>query len=264
MGGLGNQLFQYAFAHYLIRRGVAVTALCVAAYDKDSSNAFRRSFLLGAVSSLPITRAAADDARGMLMASGEDGDALVEFLLAEQNRHGQWLCNGYWQNHAYVEAVGDQIRQDLLRHRQKSFPRSSSESDSAPVECVLHVRRSNYGQNGLLPVSYYLACLEECGWPDFRVVTDEANFCTAMFRSVKGFRGIVSNSQADPWQDFFFLAGGQTQIIANSSFSWWSAWLGRACGLTARIFAPTEWSIMTGNDPCPADWSRTKTALLRP
>ena len=70
--------------------------------------------------------------------------------------------------------------------------------------------------------------------------TDEPNFCTAVFQHLPGY-GLVSGDQADPLDDFHLLRQCAHFVIANSSFSWWAAWLG--ADTDAIVYAPAPWCV---------------------
>jgi hypothetical protein len=252
MGGLGNQLFQYAFARFLAQQGVPVRGLVTNLYDGDK---YLRKPLVQAVSRVPVAALSRDEIANLRVHIDEDGMAIRDAL-----RRGEsisTLCRGYWQKPEYAAAVAAELAADLTAFGERAHRAEA-------LECVLHVRRHDYGHHGLLPLAYYRAALEQCGWPPFKVVTDEPNFCAYAFASIRGFAGVTRGDTSDPWRDFFLLAKARRQIIANSSFSWWTAWLGRAAGTTTSVIAPSEWSLVMNADPCPTDWQRLDVPLLRP
>jgi hypothetical protein len=74
----------------------------------------------------------------------------------------------------------------------------------------------------------------------------------------------MQSDARDPWGDFYAMANSTVQIIANSSFSWWTAWLGRISGVSSRIFAPQEWSLISDLQPCRQEWTIVDVKLVRP
>ena len=66
----------------------------------------------------------------------------------------------------------------------------------------------------------------------------------------------------NPLADFYLLSRCAHFVIANSSFSWWSAWLGH--DEDAIIYAPSPWNLIVPFDPTPFDWRRTQDALIYP
>lgn len=252
MGGLGNQLFQYAYARFLVAQGVPVRALVTNLFAGDR---YARTPLVQALSTLPAVRLAPAEIAALKVLADEDGFALRDALAQSA---GACACRGYWQDHRYADAVGAELAAALAEFGDRTHP------VAAAPECVLHVRRHDYGHHGLLALDYYRRALAAAGNPRFRVVTDEPNFCDYAFRDFAGFDGVVCGAVAEPWGDFFLMAAARVQVIANSSFSWWTAWLGRARGVTTQVLAPAEWSLVGGGDPCPPDWQRVDLPLLRP
>jgi hypothetical protein len=253
LGGLGNQLFQYAFARYLATQGVPVGGLVTNWFDRD---AFARQPLVHALSRIPVAQLTKDELAALKVLATDDGTAICDALL--KDRRTNVLCQGYWQDARYANAIAAELAGDL----QAYCARSDRTGDA--VECVVHVRRRDYGHHGLLPLAYYQAALEHCGRPRFAVVTDEPNYCDYVFKRIDGYTGVVKGDTVDPWSDFFLLSKSRIQIIANSTFSWWTAWLGRATGATTTVVAPAEWSLIRDVNPCPGEWHRIDTPLARP
>jgi hypothetical protein len=252
MGGLGNQLFQYAFARYLAAEGVPVTGFVTNLFGGDG---YARQPLAHVLSRIPAVKLSKTELSALEVLADENGFAIRDALL--QGRTNV-VCRGYWQEAVYAEAITAELVEDLGAFGAQNH---GTETGS---ECVLHVRRHDYGHHGLLPLSYYQDALAHCGWPRFTVVTDEPNFCEYVFASTQGYAGVVRGDTTDPWRDFFLMSKARTQIIANSSFSWWAAWLGRATGATTTVIAPAEWSLLRAANPCPGDWRRIDTRLARP
>jgi Glycosyl transferase family 11 len=253
-GGLGNQLFQYAFARFLSTQGISISGLVTSLFDRDT---YQRRLLLNALARIPTAILSKDELAALKIIANDNGMAVRDALM--QTGQTDVICQGYWQDARYANSVAAELAGDL-----KAFGERNHNFNNAPFDCVLHVRRHDYGHLGLLPLAYYRAALQHCGGPPFKVVTDEPNFCEYVFAGIEGYAGVVRGNYAEPWNDFFLMANGRIQIIANSSFSWWTAWLGRATGSTQTVIAPAEWSLQKEWNPCPADWHRIETRLTRP
>ena len=254
-GGLGNQLFQYAFAHFLRVNGIEVSALALNYFAADR---YGRTPLIEALTDIPLRKIPADELKLMRVVKNENGHSIKDTLVARND--ADVVCDGYWQSGDYIDAAAQKVSDDLLAHGRTKYGADKVERSA----CVLHVRRTDYGHHGLLPLAYYLTCLEECGWPEFRVSTDEPNFSEHCFRKVQGYAGVMQSDARDPWGDFYAMANSTVQIIANSSFSWWTAWLGRISGVSSRIFAPQEWSLISDLQPCRQEWTIVDVKLVRP
>lgn len=86
-----------------------------------------------------------------------------------------------------------------------------------------------------------------------------------MFAGTRGFLRLARNVPTnDPRQDFFMMAAARIQVIGNSLYSWWSAWLRVSMGFTRRVFAPAEWSLFPMTDLYPQDWIQIDRQLKRP
>jgi hypothetical protein len=253
LGGLGNQLFQYAFARYLAAQGVPISGLVTNWFGRD---AYARRPLVHALSRIPAANLSQDELASLQIIANDNGATICDALLKEGRTH--LLCQGYWQDAKYADAVAAELAGDLKAYGERNY-----RTDPA-VECIVHVRRHDYGHHGLLPLAYYQAALEYCGRPRFSVVTDEPNYCDYVFKRLPGYAGVIKGDTADPWSDFFLMSKSRVQIIANSTFSWWTAWLGRATGTTATVIAPVEWSLIRDVNPCPVEWHRIDTRLARP
>jgi len=127
------------------------------------------------------------------------------------------------------------------------------------------VRRAEYGQFGLVKSAYYRDAIAsiraEQGARKAVFFTDEPNFCWAVFRGLPDV-AIAEGNLDNPLADFYLLSRCAHFVIANSSFSWWAAWLGR--GDDSIIHAPSPWTLAGRFNPAPKDWRLTPDALIHP
>ena len=99
-------------------------------------------------------------------------------------------------------------------------------------------------------------------FPDFKlyVFTNDTKHCDALLgKMLKGMNfELIRNQGENSYKDIFLMKKCQALIIANSSFSWWGAWLNDREGKT--IVAPKEWILNAKahawTDICPPDWIR--------
>ena len=180
------------------------------------------------------------------------------------------LLNGYFQSPRYFESVAE-----LLRERfQPAAPLSAMATDwaakiaASPCSVSLHVRRGDYLEaphsavQDALDRGYYdramnlIQCLagEKV---EFFFFSDEPDFVAEAFAD----RPRVHVVRFDPgasWEDMFLMARCRHNIIANSSYSWWGAWLNPNEG--KRVIAPARWLTSTQMaarnvlDLYPDDW----------
>jgi hypothetical protein len=99
---------------------------------------------------------------------------------------------------------------------------------------IVHVRRGDYegeGHHAVLGLEYYDKALKEFSGPVY-VFSDEPDKAKELFNGY-GFNVIEGNGH---YTDFFLMCQGKKHIIANSSFSWWPAWLHGT-----EVIAPSRW-----------------------
>jgi hypothetical protein len=92
---------------------------------------------------------------------------------------------------------------------------------------------------------------------EFFLFSDEPDFMAQAFANLPKAH-VVRSDPAASWEDMFLMARCQHHIIANSSYSWWGAWLND--GPSKRVIAPARWftpdKLATCNvlDVYPDDW----------
>ena len=279
-GGLGNQMFQYAFG-----RAVAESASAPLFLDASSGFAgdpYGRSVSL---SRLPIVAgyrtpelnwlariASARRAPCRVVASLQNLGArrggeriyrergLFEFDPAVFAPASAVFYVGYWQNPRYFEAVAASLRTELSATPQlNDYARGILERIRGTEAVAIHVR--NYeGADRLrfkkrrtdhltLSPAYYRQALEimdeKASQPVYLVFSDDPVVDLSFLGARPGLRvegRLIGDDLVEQW----LMSQCRYQIIANSTFSWWAAWLNnhpRKC-----VVAPRNWF----GDPLPA------------
>jgi hypothetical protein len=150
--------------------------------------------------------------------------------LSEDNA----LClQGYWQCPAYFADAEETIR------REFSFKAAPSPANSATLAAItaacsvaLHIRRGDYLQVKNQPVlsrDYYRRAVEvlTCRVGTFRifVFSDDIDWARTHLRLPCEMTFVAGNTKDTAHEDLRLMAACKHYIIANSSFSWWGAWL---------------------------------------
>jgi hypothetical protein len=235
LGRLGNQMFQYAAL-----RGIAEKHgydYCLPPDDfvgKMDPNCERSDFSIFNCFELP-------DAPRLLL----DVPNLEEkcFELDNniwENCPDQISLYGYFQTEKYFKHIESDIRESFIfkeniqEHVIKNF---TELFDNTPV-ISLHIRRTDYLKYSHHPVlnnEYYQAALADL--PDFPVMvfSDDIDWCKEQdFLTDDRFYLSEENSTAI---DLCLQSLCSYHIIANSSFSWWGAWLANS----QKVIAPKNW-----------------------
>lgn len=293
-GGLGNQMFQYAFGQTLRKKtGFAVH------YDAHTfflggriKGTTPREYSLGDLNvDVPLASGAEIEYFGLspLRALGtglgsvasnlitlkrrrriiqEKGFAYKSHALSRSRSARYFL--GYWQSERYLMGIEETIRIEFqprtalslealeLKHRIK-------ESGAA---CI-NVRRGDFVSDektrqfhGYMDTDYYLAALsrlrERGSFDNLFIFSDEPEWCSSNLR-LPGNVEVVPHRFAGP--NFSHYMNLMTSclgfVIPNSTFGWWAAWLAKVPG--DNIVAPKNWfadKTIDTSDIVPKSWIR--------
>jgi len=151
--------------------------------------------------------------------------------LVDQIQDGNNI-DGYFQSPKYFNEISYMIRRDF------TFKKDIQDSAINPPKdfCAMHVRRTDYVGNSLhhtnLTSSYYKAALDILDAKNVIVFSDDQEWC----RSHKFFGEFIVSSNNE-YVDLYLMQNASQHIIANSSFSWWGAWLSES----KEVVAPSKW-----------------------
>ena len=142
---------------------------------------------------------------------------------------------GYFQSEKYFDHCKPLIR--------KCF---KEDYENMPNNCSIHVRRGDYlephlhGCYEILDMEYYNHAMKLSDANHFIVCSDDIEWCRKQFESGLKYNFSFSDADAnDPLTDMQMMASCGTNIIANSSFSWWAAWLND--NENKKVIAPQKW-----------------------
>lgn len=282
IGGLGNQLFQYATARALALRHGAEVKLDLSGFESYGLRRYELdAYPIAADIAAPEELAAIDAGRPT---SGLLGRVLARLRPhpAQHYREPHYhydpelarqalpiLLDGYWQSERYFIDVADVIRRELT-------PRDALEPDNAAVAAdigevnavSLHVRRGDYVSNahtnayhGICSLDYYRAAVahirEKVAEPHFFVFSDDHDWTRENLKLDLPMTYVVANAADRGYRDMQLMSLCQHHVIANSSFSWWGAWLNPSPA--KMVVAPATWFAAGANDTkdlVPAGWVR--------
>lgn len=283
LGGLGNQMFQYAGALGVAERQGRALLLDVSAFEAYKAWPYQLDCLkvpqdlyTGAPLAGPVS--ASLPARVIRKLKG--GSSFREGVYREPHFHfdpsvfsltgDEILLDGYFQSPRYFEGA-----EALLRERfQPKAPLTdlaagwAARIAASPCSVSLHVRRGDYltaaasAVHAALDRGYYdraVALMQDLAGPEaeFFLFSDEPDFIAEAFAGLPRAHVVRSDPSA-PWEDMFLMARCRHNITANSSYSWWGAWLNPAAD--KRVIAPARWftpdKLATCNvlDLYPDDW----------
>ena len=144
---------------------------------------------------------------------------------------------GYWQSYRYFEDIRC-ILLEVLRPKKQLSKDSESlrKSIKESLSVGIHVRRGDYVGHrrsnkihGCCETGYYYKCIDyianRVNNPSFYVFSDDIVWARQNLPIAQVARYVDLNNVADGWMDMVLMSQCKHNIIANSSFSWWAAWL---------------------------------------
>jgi hypothetical protein len=174
---------------------------------------------------------------------------------------------GYWQDERYFKPIENIIREDFTFKNPPdkmnvSFLKLIQQSNAVSI----HVRRTdyvtdkNYFQNvGVCGIDYYLRAIgyikNKVKHPCFFIFSDDPKWVKNNLKIEAKIIYIEHNSIEKGYEDLRLMINCKNHIIANSSFSWWGAWLSDYP--QKIVIAPKVWQQQNNqNRVLPADWIR--------
>jgi hypothetical protein len=285
IGGLGNQMFQYAAGRAISwKRGTALF-LDVSAFEDYG---LHQGFELQRIFNCSAEIATESDMRRILswqyspcirrqlVRPGLSRLRRKGFVVEPHFRYWQGIEDipqdcylmGYWQSEKYFAEAAEQIRAEFtfrLAMTQRNAELSKQISQVSAVS--LHVRRGDYANNpqtlathGLCSPDYYRASIgyiaDHVQQPHFFIFSDDIAWVRNHLPIDFPHEYIDHNRGAESYNDMRLMSMCKHHIIANSSFSWWGAWLNPKADKV--VIAPKRWFAHSGStqDLIPESWVR--------
>ena len=265
-GGIGNQLFQYAFYLYCMNNGIDCAA-DISVYERQQ---IHDGFLLDQI--LPDNE--------MVLYKSDLSEYVRPFSLVEKinkklfrhvgdyyleqyfsdvsevidllHKKKDCYLEGYWQNVRFVSPVKGQIINkkvnvvDIADEKQLVIMNLMKKTNSVSI----HVRRGDYLQNqnnidlygNICTNDYYKSAIDFmdrhlCD-PLYFVFSDDIEYCRGMFTG-DNFRFVDNSGNTGAYLDILLMSECKNHIIANSSFSWWGTVFSDETGYTVM---PEKWN----------------------
>lgn len=282
-GGLGNQMFQYAMGLALSLRSGSDLRLDISHFDKSSLNETARPFKLELFPGIVPLYASAEDIKLCLPTIESPVLRAIykkaNTLFPKLNRHyqlesqGKWPAikgqatyfEGYWQSEKHFKDYRDKILDCFdLTYAEGTEDLNKFKEEINEVESVsIHVRRGDYVTNtkanayhGVCSVEYYQDSIKRIANQfrqkdlKFFVFSDDIEWCQENLHI--DFTHQYMTTKRD-YHDLYLMSSCKHNIIANSSFSWWGAWLNR--NVDKMVIAPKKWFVNhDSEDRLPQSW----------
>jgi len=287
MGGLGNQMFQYAAARRLAHHHGVELKLDLSFLEENTEVITRRKYELGHlnITAAIATRAEVAEytrkprhvlARILDRCTGRTEslpsyirEASFDFWPGLLEAPDNSYLDGYWQSDRYFRDIGGLLREEFqVVTAQDQWNKEMVERITGENAVSLHVRRGDYVSDkatsefhGTCSLKYYhdavTAVTGSLPSPTFFVFSDDQAWVKANLGLPKGTVYMDHNPPDKGCEDLRLMKLCRHFIIANSSFSWWGAWLGNAP--EKMVIAPRNWFNSPGmntDDLLPVSWCR--------
>ena len=281
MGGLGNQMFQYAAAKAL--SGHTISSVKV---DFDSPYKHVNYVYNLGVFKLQVEKATFKDLwlakpkkkllKRFFMVAGKNPDC----RLVTEKRDFQYdntffeipdgsYVRGFWQSELYFKSIEDLIRKDFtFASEPKNHNKEIAKAITSQQAVSLHIRRGDYVNipstnefHGTCSIEYYQKAIEyilsKVSNAVFYIFSDDLPWAKENLKVSALHIFVEGNDAVTNYEDLRLMSLCQHHIIANSSFSWWGAWLNPS--KTKIVIAPGKWMNDPGfetKDLIPKAWIR--------
>lgn len=280
VGGLGNQLFQYAFGRALAEKFQTELKLDTTdlQYSKNRDYALSPFRIKESFASLEEIKAMGFRRRSLISKlmiklrqrvkigkSGYYKEKRYEFDPEDLDLSDHCYVDGFWQSEKYFIDIEDTIRKE---YRFKSLPDRENQKLLDDIQAndsvSLHIRRGDYITHqdvnrvfGVCTDSYYQSAISEMNRrlksPHYYVFSDDIPWVQKAFK-IESDHTIVTINNSNAHEDLRLMIHCKHNIVANSSFSWWGGWLNPNPDKT--VIAPSPWFQTKRNesDLIPDGW----------
>ena len=274
-GGLGNQMFQYAAAYALAKKNRQECILDISQYEKNSRKFELDYFKIAnkrCINRLPIigNLKIPNRFKSLFYAFFNNNKIFVENNPFEFDERIRMLKNniyliGYFQNEKYFSEYENDIR--LIYEFQENNPLSyySNQIKFDNNSVSIHIRRGDYVSDsnanhfhGICSEQYYSAALNtiegKIKTPNYYIFSDEILWVKNNMNFPKNSI-YIENEYEHPIFEMNLMSMCKHNIIANSSFSWWGAWLNK--NPSKVVIAPKRWILSEKyetEDIIPKNW----------
>ena len=267
MGGVGNQLFQYAFGKNLAVQNNCDLKLDLSFFENQSIRSYE-------LSHFRVVESFASAEECMYLKKTHDSrfnrykrkffgskPNIIEerdlsfdasYLRTESNTY----LTGYWQSERYFNNIKTIIKNEfeIKTSPSKANHRFIQEINSTPGAVSVHIRRGDFNNDivvnkihGTCSLNYYdkavQAIVSSVSEPIFFVFSDDTAWAKKNLNLNLPTHFVDINDERSAYEDMRLMQNCKHHIIANSTFSWWGAWLG--LNKDKIVIAPKKWF----NDP---------------
>lgn len=290
-GGMGNQMFQYAFGRMLAvsakKAGVPVNIQYdTTAYSNPIKKDTKRPYYLDVMNTSAVVASDAEALkarnpfglvsqviRKLKNKLSPESEMIVAFYSDLFTPPYKNYYEGYWQSEKYFLPIADEIRQEFtLKEPLGATAKALYEQIAADPNAVsIFYRRTDYvghstfdigeqdyqkramaNMQELVPNLRYYVMSDDIAWVEANADLPAGSIFVSSPKS-----DMVSSKAIPPEEEMVLASACQHHIIPNSTYAWWGAWLGH--NPNKIVIAPKNWANVTNDeykDITPPAWLR--------
>jgi len=284
IGGLGNQMFQYAFAYAISRENDTEVKLDISLFDGYDLRNYELELF-----NINIAEASQEDVsiikykkenifeRMLRKAKREKRELSNNYYKEKQFNFDKKVYNtgqdtyfeGYWQSEKYFKAYRNQFLKHFVLKKEIHPESLRYKQNILNTESVgLHIRRGDYVTNvhtnsvhGTCSLEYYRGAILEIEKknisPHFFIFSDDHAWARENLNFIHKKTFVELEDIIPDHEEMYLMSLCKHNIIANSSFSWWGAWLNDHPDKI--VIAPQKWfndTTINTDDLIPKSWIR--------
>lgn len=278
IGGLGNQMFQYATGRSLAHRNNDSLKIDLSGY-KNQIGVTPREYELSIFNINEVFSNTSEISRlkRWNIISNLFFKNSRKLYLEEGFRFNKKFCNlkgdivlsGFWNSEKYFKDIETLLRKDF------EFKKPINSSSIKILEQILHsnsvavhIRRGDYVKDkktnefhGICDLNYYNKAMiimeKKVKNIIYFVFSDDMDWARQNLKNERQMVFVDGNKGMDSWMDMALMSRCKHNIIANSTFSWWGAWLNN--NGKKLVLAPNKWfnnTTLDTRDLIPKEWTK--------
>lgn len=285
-GGLGNQMFQYAFARVLAEKNEVPVKLdtrffCITKKEPGFTprnfelTIFNNSYSIASESEI-FSLCSMSILKTIIKKFGFKNSKIynepnLDFQSEALSIKAPIYLNGYFQSYKYLLGFENIVREffSFPIHELDAVNKKILDKIHNTTSISIHVRRGDYvtdeftqQYHGNCSLEYYMKAISLLASKniDFTlfIFSDDSDWVKKQFKDLPYLKIFIDhNNGMDSWKDMLLMSYCSHHIIANSSFSWWAAWLNY--NPQKIVVSPKKWyanTQLSTNDLIPPQWIR--------